>query len=304
MTKNVSIIILHYTDKKLTMDCLNSIKELDKKNLKIEMIIINNNPQENLEDLKKRFSTFTFLETGENLGFAEGNNVGIRYALKNNADFVFLLNNDTLIDKNSLVRLIEAADLDIRNGILGPKIYFAPGFEFHKNRYKKNERGKVIWYAGGTMNWQDVIARHRGVDEVDRGQYEKIEETNFVSGCAMLIKKEVFEKIGLLDKNYFLYYEDNDLCQRAKKAGFKIIFVPQAIVWHKNASSSKSGSGLQDYYISRNRLLFGLKYVSLQTKIALIRESIKLLFIGRQWQKKGIKDFYLRKLGKGSYEAN
>jgi len=304
MTKNVSIIILHYTDKKLTMDCLNSIKELDKKNLKIEMIIINNNPQENLEDLKKRFSTFTFLETGENLGFAEGNNVGIRYALKNNADFVFLLNNDTLIDKNSLVRLIEAADLDIRNGILGPKIYFAPGFEFHKNRYKKNERGKVIWYAGGTMNWQDVIARHRGVDEVDRGQYEKIEETNFVSGCAMLIKKEVFEKIGLLDKNYFLYYEDNDLCQRAKKAGFKIIFVPQAIVWHKNAGSSKSGSGLQDYYISRNRLLFGLKYVSLQTKIALIRESIKLLFIGRQWQKKGIKDFYLRKLGKGSYEAN
>lgn len=148
-----------------------------------------------------------------------------------------------------------------------------------------------------------MIASHQGVDEVDRGQHDQIMETEFVSGCAMLIKKAVLARIGLLDERYFLYYEDADFCQRARQAGFKIVFVPQAKIWHKNIGTGRTGSPLQDYYMVRNRLLFGMRWAPLRTKLALLRESLSLLFNGRVWQKRGVVDFYLRRFGKGSYEA-
>jgi len=298
----VAIVVLHYLEKDLTIQCLESIEKLRVSNLKLQTIIVNNNFKENLDDLEKSFGDFVFLKTKKNLGFTGGNNLGIKRALKNGADFVFFLNNDTILDKNCLVYLIKQACLIKKSAIFGPKIYFAPGREYHKGKYKPSDQGKVIWYAGGTIDWKNVLASHRGVDEVDKGQYDQTEETDFVSGCAMLVKKEVFEKIGLLDDKYFLYLEDNDFCQRAKKAGFKVIFTPKAKVWHVNAGSSKVGGTLHDYYLTRNRLIFGMKYANRQTKIALLRESLKLLVSGRPWQKKGIRDFFLRKSGKGSYE--
>jgi len=118
----------------------------------------------------------------------------------------------------------------------------------------------------------------------------------------MIISREVLEKVGLFDEKYFLYYEDNDLSQRAKKQGFKIIYQPKAILWHLNAGSTGgSGSILHDYYITRNRLLFGFKFTSMRARLALVRESIKLMFLGRAWQRKGALDFYLGKFGRGSY---
>jgi len=300
--KKVAIVILHFINKKLTEQCLESIKKLQTPNFKLQTIIVNNNPKENLEDLKRKFSDFAFLETRENLGFAGGNNVGIKQALKDGADFVFIINNDTILDKNSAVQLIKASSLINQSGIFGPKIYFAPGYEFHRERYKPLDQGKVIWYAGGLIDWQNVLASHRGVDEVDKGQYDEQKETDFVSGCAMFVKREVFEKIGLLDQRYFLYWEDVEFCQRAKKARFKVIYTPQAKLWHLNASSSVVGGPLQDYYITRNRMLFGMKYAPLRSKSALFRENLRLLLLGRRWQKIGIKDFYLRKFGKGSWK--
>jgi GT2 family glycosyltransferase len=243
----------------------------------------------------------SLIENKENLGFAEGNNVGIRFALKNAADFILILNNDTLVDKNLIEKLLEIAKKDPKAGILGPKIYFAPGFEFHKNRYKEEDLGRVIWYSGGIIDWHNVLGIHRGVDEVDQAQYDQICETDFVSGCAMFIKRAVFERFGFFDKRYFAYFEDADFCLRTKRAGFKLMFVPQAILWHKVAKSSAIGSSLQDYYITRNRLLFGTSYAPLRAKVALIRESVRILFGQNYWKKKGVIDFYLGRLGKGSY---
>ena len=152
------------------------------------------------------------------------------------------------------------------------------------------------------MDWKNVVGSHRGVDEVDHGQYEKCESTDFVSGCCLMVRREVLEKVGFFDPKYYLYYEDNDFCQRAKKAGFKIIYEPKAYLWHKNAGSAGgSGSHLQDYYTTRNRLLFGIKYAPVKSKLALIKEGTKLLIKGRKWQKRGVMDFYLNNFGKGSY---
>lgn len=296
LVKKISVIVLNFNGKKDTLACLESSKKLKIENYKLEIILVDNGSTDGLVEVVRRESPkLIIFENGENLGFAEGNNVGIKYALENGGDEIILLNNDTLADKNLAEELIRVAESDPQIGVISPKIYFAKGYEFHKDRYKENERGKVIWYAGGKMDWQNILGSHRGVDEVDHGQYDKQEETDFATGCCMLVKREVFEKIGLLDKKYFLYLEDLDFCERAKRAGFKIIYAPKAVLWHKNAASSgRPGSPMHQYYQTRNRLLFGFRYASLRTKLALFRESLRFL-VHSGVRRKGVLDFYLRR---------
>lgn len=293
------VSILNFNGKKNTIDCLKSLEKVSRDGFELRITVVDNNSKEKLTLPSFKNLNINLIKNDKNLGFSAGHNVGIKYALKNRADFVVILNNDTIVDKNLLVELVKSSK---EGDIVVPKIYFYPGFEFHKSRYKKEELGKIFWYAGGIMDWKNVIGRHRGVDDVDHGQYDQKTQTDFASGCCMLVKKEVFEKVGLFDERYFLYYEDNDLSQRAYRLGFRILYDPKAVLWHKNAGSvGGSGSSLQDYYITRNRMLFGMKYAPLRSKLSLIRESMKLLLSGRPWQKKGILDFYLGKFGKGSF---
>lgn len=303
--KKVFISILNFNGKKNTLECIESLRKISISNFELTVLIIDNGSTEELVlgDIPSENMDLKLIREEKNLGFSGGHNVGIKYAITRNADYLLILNNDTYVDKDFLAELLKAAEKDNSIGILVPKIYFAPGFEFHKDRYSQKERGKVFWYGGGKMDWANVIGHHRGVDEVDKGQYDKAEETEIATGCCMLIKKEVFEKVGLFDDKYFLYYEDGDLSIRAKSKGFKIMYVPNSIIWHKNAGSAGgSGSALQDYYITRNRLLFGFRYAPARSKLALFRESLSILFRGRQWQKRGIANFYLGRLGKGSYD--
>ncbi|MEK7502079.1 MAG: glycosyltransferase family 2 protein [Patescibacteria group bacterium] len=297
----VFISTISFNNNKVTNDLLKSIGELKTDNVGIFVVVVDNGSKSNYK-ADKKYNKFTLkiIRSEKNLGFSGGQNLGIRYALDNGADYVLILNNDTLLDKNLILALIDSLNENV--GIVAPKIYFAKGYEFHKDKYSEKEMGKIIWYAGGIMDWPNIIARHRGVDKVDKGQYEILEQTDFASGCCMLVKREVFEKIGLFDEKYFLYYEDNDFSQRAKIAGFDIGYQSNAVMWHKNAASAGgSGSELQDYYITRNRLIFGFKYASLRSKTALFKESMRLIASGRKWQKKGVIDFYLRKFGKGSF---
>lgn len=299
--KKISLIILHYSNKELTFRCLESVRRLETPDFKLQVIVVNNNPQENLSDLKKKFGDFAFIKTERNLGYAEGNNAGIRQALKDGADYIVLLNNDTEMAKDFMVQLIKVAETKKKAGILAPKIYFAPGYEFHQDRYQKSEQGKVIWFAGGRVDWANIATPHLGVDEVDQGQYDQIKKTEFISGCAMMVKREVLEKIGLLEGKYFLYFEDADFCQRAMRAGFALFYVPAAKVWHKVAASSEIGGDLHDYFMVRNQLLFGWRFAPLRAKLALIKQSLRFLLFGRLWQKKGVVDFYLNKFGQGSW---
>lgn len=295
----LSIIIINFNNVNDTKKCLLSLEKADKSNLELATIIVNNTSnRKNLSSLKKEFPKKIFIDNKNNIGFAQGNNVGIQQALTAKSDYVLLLNNDTLVDKKFLLQLVEAINNDDKIGIVCPKIYFASGFEFHKNRYQKNQLGRVLWYAGGLIDWQNILPSHRGVDKVDTGQYDKAVETAFATGCCMLVKKQVFEKIGFFDNKYFLYWEDIDFCQRAKKADFKILYTPSSVIWHKNASSSGgAGSHLAVYYQTRNRLLFAFKYAKLKNKLSLVKEAIKTLIIGSQWEKKAVRDFLLLKFG-------
>ena len=295
----VFVVIVNFNRTQETLGCLRSVGNLEiKDSWQLKTIVVDNSPKKTLKGKIKEFSNVKLIETKENTGFAGGNNIGIKHALKNKADFVMLLNNDAFIAPKVLIYLIKAALKKKNIGIFSPKIYFASGFEYHQQKYHKKDLGKVIWYAGGHIDWQNIMGVHENIDKVDKGQFKKSKEVEFVSGCCMLIKKEVFEKIGLLDEKYFLYLEDMDFCVRAKKAGFKLFFEPKAIVWHKNlGTSKKTASDIQAYYYTRNRLLFAFKYADPRAKAAIFRESLKLLIKGNNQQKKGVIDFYLRKFG-------
>lgn len=303
--KKISVVLVNYGDRENTIECLDSFLDLRKDKFSLQVIVVDNLPSKRIkiEEEKYKSVNLQLIYNDSNKGFSGAMNIGIKLALDSQSDYTLIQNNDTFVKKDFLQILYDFMEKNKEVGIVSPKIYFAKGYEFHKDKYSEKELGKVIWYAGGRMDWKNVIGSHVGVDEVDQGQFDKNLETDFATGCSMLVSREVFEKIGLLDEKYFLYYEDNDLCQRAKKAGFKIFFVPESVVWHKNAGSTGgSGSGIQDYFITRNRLFFGMKYCSFRSKVALAKEGIKLMISGRDKQKTGAKDFFLRKMGKGSMD--
>jgi len=191
--------------------------------------------------------TITIIRNEKNYGFAEGNNIGINYALGKGSDYILLLNNDTTVDSNFLYELVRIGEVNSRVGIVGPKIYV---FD-EPNR---------IWAAGGTISWWCGKTKHRFANEVDRGQAEDVKSVEYVTGCALLIKRKVVEEIGLLDREYFAYFEDADWCLRANRKGYLIYYVPSSNIWHKISSTSILQSDFYNYYFARNRLIFFRKY--------------------------------------------
>lgn len=277
----VAVIILNFKVKDLAKRCIESVKKSTFKNL--EIIVVDNSPEEGLKDLLD--SDIGYIPNG-NTGYTGGNNLGIKKALKNSADFVFILNPDTEIEKDTIKILIEGME-NRKADIAGPKIYFGDK--------------KTIWYAGGVLDKNNVLGTHRGVDEIDKGQFDEIIDTDFVSGCAILIKKEVMEKVGLFDERFFLYLEDLDLCYRAKMSGFKIVYIPEAKVYHHNAKSTGLGSPLQDYFITRNRMLYALKFLPFRTRFALFREALRNL--ANPVRRLALWDFLTGKFGRGSFKV-
>ena len=291
----IAIIILNWNQPKLTLSTIESFLKIEHKLFEYQIILVTN------QQLKTRLPARQVIKYSTNLGYAGGNNLGIKYALKNNFDYILIANNDIRVDPNFLETLFIKIKKDSKQ-ILAPKIYFEKGFQFHKNRYKRSELGKVIWAMGGQIDWQNIYGSNIGIDEVDTGQYDHNQPTpDFVSGCCFLAPCELFKTIGLFDEKYFLYMEDDDLCQRALRQNYTITIAPQSHIWHINSGTAQAASNIQDYFITRNRLLFTLKYSSVRTKFAIFRESIKMLFSGRPWQKIGVRDYYLSKFGQGSW---
>lgn len=291
----IGIVILNYNGLENTLECLETIRKCNKSGHKTEIIVVDNNSGDGSQEALGNLKDIYLVQNTDNLGYSGGNNKGIKKALARNADAVLILNNDTLAEEGLVVNMAQALK---SADIASPKIYFAKGFEFHKDRYKKQELGRVIWYAGAKIDWDNIIGMHIGVDEPDVGQFEKSAEIDLATGACLMVKREVFEKIGFFDEKYFLYLEDMDFCVRAKRANFKIVYAPKAILWHKNAGATGSGSALQDYYITRNRLLFASKYANLRTKIAVVRQI--LARVTNPVKRKALFDFLTLHFGKAN----
>lgn len=295
-------VVLSWNSRAYISDCLTSLKKIEHTGHELEIVVVDNASTDGSPDfLASHFPKVTLIPSTQNLGYAAGNNLGIKHAQEKSAAYVWIVNPDVEVAPDALAAFLAAAQKYPRAGIFTPKIYFSKGYEFHKDRYTKSELGKVIWSAGGLIDWANLLTSHRGVNEVDIGQYNTDQFTQYATGASIFINSQVIKQVGLIDPRYYLYYEENDLCQRALRAGFQIVYVAAAVCWHANAQATGIGSPLQDYYTTRNRLLFGLYWAPWRTKFALFRESLKLLLTGRPWQKRGVLDFYLLRFGPGSY---
>jgi GT2 family glycosyltransferase len=172
----------------------------------------------------------TLIRNEQNYGFAEGCNIGMRYALAAvDPEYILLLNNDTVVDPGLLTEMIRVGESDKGIGILGPKILY----------YDFNGRNDVIWYAGGAINpWYELVFFHVGIGEADKGQYDSVEETEWCTGAALMLKREL-AGTSLLNPAYTFGAEDVEFCMDARSRGYKIIYVPTAKVWHKVGASWK-----------------------------------------------------------------
>ncbi|MBI3335541.1 MAG: glycosyltransferase family 2 protein [Candidatus Portnoybacteria bacterium] len=326
----VYIIIINYNSWRDTIESLESLKKITYQNFDI-LIVDNNSTDDSQEKIKKytketlalprrrasslRGRHVTRYTLHENLGFAGGNNVGIKHALKKNADYVLLLNPDTIVESNFLDKLVETAEQwkkQDKLAFFGPRIllYGKNNLNSLHDREQSYDNAK-IYSNGGVINWSQTKGTLK-----DYGKFasEVIEiepfETDYVSGTCMLISKELIEKLGLMREDYFLYYEDTDWCMRARKKGIKSVIVPQSIIWHKMSTSTKEGSPAYIYYHVRSGLYCGwwngniLKktFVFVISLWTFTKQPIKFFIPSKKkWAKpvmKGVIDFWRGKTGK------
>ena len=238
----VYIVILHSKSIPCLVDCLSSLDRITYKNC--EIIVVNNGSND-LTDITKHIKhKIQTIKTPSNLGFARGNNLGIKEALKNRADYVLLLNDDTIVSPDFLSILVNVGKNHPDVGMLGPKIYYF-------------DEPKRIWFAGARFNEQTGLILTSHSDEIDNNKNdEKQEDSDYVTGCAVLVKRILIDIIGLLDERFFLYWEDVDWGLRAKKAGFTNLIIPDAHIWHKvSVSTGGMDSPLRAYHKTRSHLL-------------------------------------------------
>jgi GT2 family glycosyltransferase len=243
MTPRVLIIVLNWNGRDVTLDCLASLGRLDYP--AYEVVVVDNGSNDgSVALIRAAYPHLTLIETGDNLGYVGGNNVGLAHAQTTGAAYALLLNNDTEVAPDFLNLLVEAAEEDLAIGIVGPTVYYfdTPG---------------IIWSAGGGIDWSQGKTWMIGLNEADRGQFGKTPRpVDFVTGCALLVKMSLVEQVGSLDPRFFAYYEETEWCVRAARAGFKILHVPSSHVWHKIHPAAQETSPTVHYYMTRNRLLF------------------------------------------------
>lgn len=280
----VFIVILTFNNERTIEALLTSISPFK---TRFNVVVVDNKSRDKTLPKVEKYSFVKLLKNKKNLGFSAGNNMGIEYALKKGADVVFLLNPDTTLPKNFLKNFTESTELLLENssvGIVGPKIY--------------SEDGK-IWSVGGKIDNKRYSAYLIGYGKEDVGQHNFELDLDFISATAVFIKKEVFDRIGLLKEDYFLYYEDVDFCQRALEANFKLVIDPNISLVHNASSSVGKNSKLMQYYMARNHLLFLERFAPLKIKI---REFIRLPKTIYQAKDRaevlGIRDYFLRRFYK------
>ncbi len=280
MNNKLAIISVIYQNYLVLGDFFTSLRHQNNKNFHV--FISDNSPKKHEVNTQSVPSTII---PSANLGYAHGINLGIKEAIRQGYNLFCTINNDIYFKENLIGSVLKSSK-KYPNSIITGKIYYAKGYEYHKDRYKKEDLGKILWYAGGYVDWDHALNKHRGVDQLDEGQYNHPEETDFISGCLMVFNKHVVEKIGFLDEKYFLYFEDADYDERAKRNGIKLLYDPSIVIWHKvSQSTGGSGSFLQRKYQEKNRVIFGLKYAPFRTKVHLVRNYafafVKNLFTSR-----------------------
>ena len=245
MPPRVVAIVLNWNSAGDTIDCVAALARQPYPSC-ATLVVDNGSSDDSLHRIRAALPSLPVLTLNDNLGYAGGNNRGIERALRDGADYIWLLNPDTVVAPDALAALIEAAEVRPRAGLLGPKVY------------TREDPGRIL-SAGGMLE-DECVAVLRGLGEADTGQFDAVTEVDYVSGCAVLARRDAIEAIGMLDERFFLYHEEVDWCRRARAAGFSVLYVPAARVWHPDTRVRDELSPLVTYYIARNTLQFARKH--------------------------------------------
>jgi GT2 family glycosyltransferase len=249
MAKKAGIVLLNYNGSEDTLACVASLENINYDNYEI-IVVDNASTDGSFEKLKKELGNkHTLLDSKRNGGFAYGNNIGIKHGLNNGAAYILLLNNDTVVEPDFLLKLIETAENNETAGIITGKILY------------ESQRDK-IWYGGGEINWKRFHGVHYTNNSKDNfSNQDSATAITFASGCLMLIKREVFEKLGLLPEEYFMYYEDVDFCAKVCDRGYSVMYNPQCVIYHKiNSAMGEEASAFKVEWDTRSRLIFMRKH--------------------------------------------
>ncbi len=244
----VAVVVLNWNGTDDTLECLNSLVQVDYP--AYEIVVVDNGSRVSPRPrIVAQFPSVTYLETGVNLGYAGGNNVGIRYALSAGHEYVFVLNNDTAVEPDVLRRAVAVAETDPAIGVLGVQIM-------------SWEDPALTWIAYGEVTYRQGLVRLIGY--LSRKPYEEQKDVPWVPGTAMLLRRRALETVGLFDEEFFAYHEDVDWCTAAREHGFRVVYAPVARIYHKGHRSS-GGKGhvtLRQYLAGRNMVLYVRKHAT------------------------------------------
>jgi GT2 family glycosyltransferase len=235
----VITVILNTNKREDTLACLASLAKTTYPNLR-NIVLDNASTDGSAEAIRQQFPDAHLVSLTQNLGYAGNNNVGIQAALEMGADWVFVLNEDTLLDPDCISKLVEVGESDGKIGVLGPLVYHA-------------DEPSVIQSAGGviTPQWDAIQI---GMNEDDRGQYAQPMDVGYISGCGILVRSNAIKQNGMIDARYFYYWEETEWCIRLNRAGWRIVNVPAAKMWHKGVQRHYNPKPSVAYYAVRNRL--------------------------------------------------
>ncbi|MCM1266541.1 MAG: glycosyltransferase family 2 protein [Bacteroidales bacterium] len=303
MTMKLAVILVNYNGKQYNVACIKSLLQQQGAFEKKIIMVDNASQDDSMQVIAEQFggdSRVEMILLDDNYGFSYANNVGIRRALAWGADHVLLLNNDTEAGESLLSELLACADRH-PHSVIAPKICYS-------------DRRDVLWSAGGEVSPVIRKVRHIGLDQKDAGQFDEERRIGFATGCCLLLPKTVIKRAGLLDEQFFLYYEDTEYCFRLQKAGIAIYYCPRGVVYHKvGAGSGGADSALCAYYIARNwllcsRLHLGARYPLFLLYYAVNRTACCALWLLRGKKElvratcRGIADYSRKKFGKSEYD--
>jgi GT2 family glycosyltransferase len=263
---SVTVVVLTYDGREDTLSCLDSLAESDW--IPLSVVVVDNGSHDGTAAaVRAEHPSVTVLEQDDNLGFAEGNNVGMRHALASGADYVFVLNNDTILAPDTITRCVEATERHADAGAVCPMMYFF-------------EPANLIWYAGAAFDPRRARSGGMlGYRELDRGQHSTAGETGRIAGAAVLFPREALERVGVFDGSLFLQFEDVEWSLRARQSGYRTYVAPEAKIWHKvSAGTGGENSPTLGYYGTRNHIIVCERYAPLSGLAALRRELAIVFF--------------------------
>ncbi len=237
----VYIIILNYNDYNDTVECINSLKNISYSNINI--ILIDNHSTDNSgTKLKKLYPEYHFIQTNKNLGYAGGNNLGIKHAMENFADYICIMNNDVVVEKDFLEPIIHIMEGNPVIGIAGPKIC-----EYNNKTVIQSTGSKINLISGKVPPINAGRKSFEFTDTLD---------VDYIGGACIIIKKDIIQKTGLIPEEYFLFFEETEWCLKARQQKIKVVCVCKSCVYHKGSNTIKKYKGIQAYYMMKNNFVF------------------------------------------------